>query len=91
MPKLYVERSTMINAEISTVFPLVSDLGNWRQWSTWLVQEPEATNTVREDGKFSKWEGRRIGSGEMTITNEVSNKGVFLDLTFLKPWKSYKF
>ena len=88
MPKLNVSRSIEINAPQSKVFEVLSDYHHWRPWSPWLIQEPEATNTVSEDGKFNEWEGRRAGTGNMKIIEEKSNEFLKMDLTFLKPWKS---
>lgn len=88
MPKMHIEKSTLINAPIDKVFKIVSDFHTWTTWSPWLVAEPEAKVTVREDGKYYSWEGDIVGAGEMTISNEVENKSVDMDLMFLKPWKS---
>ncbi len=88
MPKLHVERTALINAPIDKVFKVVSDFHTWTDWSPWLVAEPDAKVTVREDGKFYSWEGDVVGAGEMTIANEVENTSVDIDLMFLKPWKS---
>ncbi|GAB5418918.1 MAG: SRPBCC family protein [Crocinitomicaceae bacterium] len=88
MPKVHVEKSVLINAPIDKVFKVVSDFHTWTTWSPWLVAEPDAKVTVREDGKFYSWEGDVVGAGEMTISNEVENTSVDIDLQFLKPWKS---
>jgi predicted transcriptional regulator YdeE/uncharacterized protein YndB with AHSA1/START domain len=88
MPKMHVERSVLINAPIEKVFKTVSDFHTWTTWSPWLVAEPDAKVNVREDGKHYAWEGDVVGAGEMTISNEVANTSVDIDLQFLKPWKS---
>lgn len=88
MPKMHIERSILINAPIDKVYKTISDFHTWTTWSPWLVAEPEAKVTVREDGKFYSWEGNVVGAGEMTIANEVENASVNIDLQFLKPWKS---
>jgi len=88
MPKMHIERSILINAPLEKVFKVVNDFHTWTTWSPWLVAEPEAKVTVREDGKYYEWEGDIVGAGEMTITNEVENESVDIDLMFLKPWKS---
>jgi predicted transcriptional regulator YdeE len=78
----------VINAPIETVYKSISDFHSWTTWSPWLVAEPEAKVAVRKDGKFYSWEGDIVGAGEMTISNEVENESVAIDLLFLKPWKS---
>lgn len=50
--------------------------------------EDGATVNVREDGKYYEWEGKQVGSGNMTVLREDGNSSIDIDLTFLKPWKS---
>lgn len=88
MPKFHVEKSILIDASVSKVYELISDLNQWNIWSPWLVLEPEARFTVAEDGNSYSWEGDRVGSGEMTILDKKENKSIDFDLHFLKPWKS---
>lgn len=88
MPKMNIERSITINAPIDKVYSVISDYHHWSAWSPWLIMEPGVNVTVKPDGKFYEWEGKRTGSGNMTITNETENKSVNMDLLFLKPWKS---
>jgi len=88
MPKMFVSRSIEINAPVENVYPKLSDLNHWIRWSPWLILEPEAKVTVRDDAKYYEWEGNRTGSGHMTITSEKENEAINLDLVFLKPWKS---
>ena len=88
MPKTHVSRSQEINAPIESVFNILNNFNQWQPWSPWLICEPEATVKVDDDSKYYEWEGRRIGSGNMRITNENPNSSIDYDLTFLKPWKS---
>ena len=88
MPTMKLVRSIAINAPIETVYKNVADFHNWVKWSPWLIMEEGAMNSVREDGKYYEWEGKQVGSGNMTVLSEVANQSVDCDLTFLKPWKS---
>jgi len=87
MPKLLVSESIVIDKPLTKIHEIISDFHHWRPWSPWLVSEPETKVDVRPDGKYYKWDGHRVGSGEMTILNESENH-IDYDLTFLKPWKS---
>ncbi len=87
MPKMNIRRSIEINAPREKVYKTLNDFHHWSAWSPWLMAEPEAKVDVREDGKYYKWDGNRVGSGEMTLVGESPNK-IDYDLTFLKPWKS---
>ncbi|CAM1344424.1 SRPBCC family protein [Tenacibaculum amylolyticum] len=87
MPKMNVSKSIIINASKEKIKEFLADFHNWKNWSPWLICEPEATVNYAEDGKYYKWEGNRVGSGEMSVLNESDNS-INYDLTFLKPWKS---
>lgn len=88
MPKTHIARSKIINAPISKVYDAVADLAQWQAWSPWLIMEPGAKVTVADDKQSYAWEGDRVGSGHMAITEAVQNQSVRYDLTFLKPFKS---
>lgn len=87
MPKMNVTKSITINAPQQKIKEFLADFHNWKNWSPWLICEPEATINYADDGKYYKWEGNRVGSGEMKVTAENDNR-IDYDLTFLKPWKS---
>lgn len=88
MPKMHVHRSINVDASKDHVLSIVKDFNQWRAWSPWLILEPEAQMTVAGDGSSYSWEGKRIGSGEMSIKKAGDNR-VDYDLTFLTPYKSH--
>lgn len=88
MPKIHVERSITIQAPIDKVFKAVADLTEWPAWSPWLIMEPNVKVSVADDKMSYSWDGARVGSGHMALTESVKNKSTRYDLTFLKPWKS---
>ncbi|WP_109832922.1 SRPBCC family protein [Reichenbachiella versicolor] len=88
MPKMHVSRSVTICKTVTEVFTKLNKFHDWKSWSPWLIQEPEAESSVSEDGKFHSWDGNRIGVGNMLIVDEKENEYVDYDLTFVKPWKS---
>ena len=88
MPKMHIERSINIDAPADKIYKVVSDFTDWRPWSPWLLMEPEAKVTVADDAKSYTWDGHRVGSGNMKITEEKENSYIDYDLNFLKPWKS---
>lgn len=88
MPAMNIDKSVMIAAPVQKVYNVLNDFHYWTFWSPWLICEPESTVTVRQDGKYYEWKGKRVGSGNMEIENEVTNQSIDLNLTFLKPWKS---
>ncbi|MFY0599510.1 MAG: SRPBCC family protein [Cyclobacteriaceae bacterium] len=88
MPQLQISKSINISASIDKVYNAVSDLNKWTAWSPWLIMEPEAVVKVSDDEMSYSWEGKRVGSGNMKIVAQETNKSVDYDLNFLKPWKS---
>lgn len=88
MPKLSISRSININAPKEKIIGVVSDFHQWQPWSPWLIMEEGVKVTVDPEKKYYKWEGNRVGSGEMQITNETDAR-VDYDLTFLTPFKSH--
>ncbi|GAB5410541.1 MAG: SRPBCC family protein [Balneolaceae bacterium] len=88
MPKFHVSRSTTINSTPDNVFKMLNDFNHWLAWSPWLIMEPEVSVTISDDAKYYEWKGKRTGEGNMKIIDEVEDKSLSLDLTFLKPWKS---
>jgi hypothetical protein len=88
MPKTHVSKSIEIQATPEKIFSTLNDFNNWKPWSPWQICDPGASMNVADDAKSYDWEGKRLGSGNMRITNEQPHSSVDYDLTFLKPWKS---
>jgi predicted transcriptional regulator YdeE len=87
MPTMNIQKSIFMDAQIDKVHALVSNFHSWSEWSPWLICEPEAQVNVNDKGDFYRWQGNRVGTGEMKILENTKNR-VNYDLTFLKPWKS---
>ena len=88
MPKLNIEKSITIDCPIEKVFESVRDFKQWKEWSPWIIAEPDCKITYAKDGKSYDWEGKIIGAGGMQITEEDKPTSIKYKLTFLKPWKS---
>ena len=88
MPKMNVIKSIYIDSAPEKIYPIISDLNNWQEWSPWVIAEPRAQLNVASDGKFHEWDGDIIGAGNLKIQDEVENQSVTMALNFLKPWKS---
>lgn len=88
-----VERSRSMNASPAEVFEHVVDLGKWGAWSPWDAMDPEMDKTFTGDpgtvGSHYHWSGnRKVGEGEMTVTEIDAPNRVAVDLKFIKPFKS---
>ncbi|MDE0472534.1 MAG: SRPBCC family protein [Ekhidna sp.] len=86
---MHVEQSINIEAPADKIYKVISDFNDWKPWSPWLLMEPKAKVTIAADSKSYEWEGSRIGSGRMKITEAKENKFISYDLDFLKPRKSH--
>jgi predicted transcriptional regulator YdeE len=89
MPKMHINKSIEIDVPVNKVYQTISDFHTWTSWSPWLIMEQDAEVDVSDDGKSYSWNGKRVGSGEMSVRAEDVDKRVDMDLTFLKPWKSH--
>ncbi len=89
--KLNPEAQIEINKPVDEVKTFVENFNHWRKWSPWICQEPEAqtdiVGSVGEVGHQSFWDGERIGSGVMKITDNNLDQ-INYDLEIFKPWKS---
>ena len=93
-PKTFrVERSVLINAPASAVFPFINDFHLWSQWSPFEKLDPNLQRTFSgaEAGKGATYEwlgNREAGQGRMVIAESQPSERVAIDLFFLKPFKS---
>lgn len=93
MPKSYaIEKTITIKAPAEACFDKVADLNHYRDWNPWSQMEPDASKQItgapKTVGHKYYWEGKKIGSGSLTVKKLVAHKNVELDLEFLRPWKS---
>src|SRR5687768_14874946 len=90
LPKtIHIERSIVIDKPVNEVYAKVADFKTFGQWSPWLEYEPTAktsvTGTPGQPGQVWAWEGKEIGSGNMTVAEVQENKVVKTKLQFTKP------
>jgi hypothetical protein len=88
----HVERALVVPATPAIVFGYINDLTHFSSFSPWLKYEPSAKVTVDGAptgvGAHYAWEGKEMGSGEMTIASVKENERVELDLHFVAPFDS---
>lgn len=88
-----IQRSRWIAAPPERIFPHLSDLRAWAGWSPWEGLDP---NTQRTFGAASTgvgatyhWSGdRRVGEGEMTITEVRPSTLLGLTIRFIRPFQA---
>jgi Polyketide cyclase / dehydrase and lipid transport len=84
--KGHVEKSVVINASASAIFPYLNNFKKENEWSPWTKMDPEATQTFEGpeagiDAKMS-WDGKQTGKGSQVITESIENEKVRVALTF---------
>ncbi len=84
-------RSRVIKAPASMLYNKVNDYKNWKEFSPWIEQEPNATLTYDNktkgiDGGYS-WSGKILGEGNMKTTGITPNKSIAQDINFIKPFE----
>jgi len=83
-----VTRSVDIAAAPAVVFPLVSDLRQFNEWSPWFEQDPNANFTFTGPtdgvGQTFHWQSNapNVGSGSMTVEQLDPDKKVDIALEF---------
>lgn len=73
MPQNYtVERSIIIDAETSDVYPYVVNLKQWEKWGVWFKRDPDIELSYkgpdRAIGMRLEWKSETQGDGVMEIT-----------------------
>jgi len=91
MPSFQVARSVKINKAKADIKNILTDFREMRNWSPWLIIEPEVTvNYSGIQGKLGarqSWRGSMMGRGSMELT-AINNATLHYDLVFQKPFKS---
>ncbi|MEQ1560882.1 MAG: SRPBCC family protein [Methyloglobulus sp.] len=85
-----INRTAIITAPASAIFPHVNNLRQWDAWSPWAKLDPNAKNAFEgpEEGVGAKlsWAGNnKVGVGSMTITESRPFDVIRFRLDFLKP------
>lgn len=88
-----VERSIEIAAPPEQIFPLVEDFTQWVKWSPWEHLDPDMKrlfgNPFRGMGSTYSWSGNdQVGEGRMKMRTARLPNGIFIDLSFVRPWKA---
>lgn len=88
-----VQRSATIDAPPAQVYPHLIDFRKWSSWSPWEEMDPDVNKIYSgaESGVGSKyaWSGnRKVGQGNMEITDAKENSEIEIALQFIKPFRA---
>ena len=83
---LVVERSIVIDAPASQVYPNVVCFKNWEPWNPWDAMDSTNTNSYSGEecgvGAIYAWEGKQTGSGSQEIVEVRENEYIKATLLF---------
>jgi len=87
-----VRRSLLMQMDARTVFDKVRDFTSWREWSPWLMHEPETklifSDAPDQEGGSYSWEGKRVGAGRLTHMKFDVPVRIEQQIEFIRPFKS---
>ena len=87
-----VRRSLEIAAEPKTVFDKIRDFESWKEWSPWLMHEPDTqlsySDTPDQEGGWYTWDGKIVGAGKLTHEKFADNEKIEQRIEFTRPFKS---
>jgi hypothetical protein len=82
----HIEKTIVINAPASAVFPEVSNYRNFNVWSPWAKMDPQTKHTFEGTeatvGSKMSWDGPETGRGSQWIEQIEENKRVRNGMTF---------
>ena len=82
----HIEKSIVINAPASKIFPEVSNFRNFTAWSPWSKMDPEVQTTFEGPdgavGSKMSWNGPKTGTGSQWIEEIEENKLVKNGMSF---------
>ena len=88
-----IERSTVIDAPPSAIFPHIDDFHAWARWSPYEKMDANLgktyTGPARGVGAAYAWVGKKAGSGSMEITQSQPSSKVVIKLDFTKPFVAH--
>ena len=83
----HVERSIVIKGKAADVYPYISNLKTWNDWTAW--NEQRYTDLKQEFGTITSgtgasysWTGKDSGEGTIKIVSADPEKGIAYDLDF---------
>ncbi|MGB0932002.1 MAG: SRPBCC family protein [Chitinophagales bacterium] len=77
-----VKRDIAIKSNSEGIYPYLSDLKKWQDWTAWSKKEDpslEIHYEGSETGQGAKqiWNGKKMGDGELTLTESNPGDGVY--------------
>jgi uncharacterized protein YndB with AHSA1/START domain len=89
-----VERSLAMKAPPEKIFPYLTELKRWREWSPYEERDPAMKRTYSgpDSGKGAayEWDGdKNVGKGRMEVLEATAPNKVVIKLDFIKPFEGH--
>lgn len=89
-----VERSLAMKAPPEKIFPYLTELKRWQEWSPYEGRDPAMKRTYggAESGKGAtyEWDGdKNVGKGRMEVLEATPPNKVMIKLDFIKPFEGH--
>ncbi len=85
-------RSLPMDVDRQRVFDKIRDFRTWKDWSPWLMHEPdtllEFSDGAEREGGFHTWDGKRVGAGKLTHTRFDEPRRIEQRIEFTRPFKA---
>lgn len=93
LPKSYrIEKSIIVKASPQRCYDQVADLNQYAGWNPWRRLELEASYIIegvpKTAGHRYAWDGKKVGTGSITVTKLAPPAAAELALEFVKPFRS---
>lgn len=86
----HIAREVKISAPAEKIFPHVNDPKKFDVWNPWSKMDTNLKQSYEGStagvGAISKWEGDKVGSGQMTIVESQPSSLIRMKLEFFKPF-----
>jgi hypothetical protein len=87
----HVSRSVIISSDPLTVYQLVANFHTWNLWSHWskmdTSQQVSISGPDMKVGSVMSWNGKKTGTGTMTISEIVEGKLLIINMVTFTPMK----
>ena len=88
-----IQRSITIKAPPEKIYPLISDVHQWGEWSPWEKLDPGMQRSfigaASGQGAVYAWDGQgKVGAGRMEILQAAAPSSIVIQLDFLRPFKN---
>ncbi len=88
LPRSYrVVRAVSVAAAPEAVYPLVGDVGRWREWSPWFARDPQMETRFSPEpacvGAWTEWNSRTQGGGRAEVLAAQAPERVRYRMTFV--------